>query len=94
MFLSNGLMLANGRLSCNAVCSGWPIHSWTPTRGLSGVSNPQGPLAPLRLDALTSGGEWKFAFSGQTKFGFVGLKAPEVKMVMTGNQVLADMGGM
>ena len=68
--------------------------SCTPTRGLTGVSNPQGSLAPLRLDALTSGGEWKLAFSGQTKFGFVGLKAPEVKMVMTGNQVLADMGGM
>jgi hypothetical protein len=58
------------------------------------VSNTQGSLAPLRLDALTSGGEWKLAFSGQTKFGFVGLKAPEVKMVMTGNQVFADMGGM
>ena len=90
-------MLANGRLSCNAVCSGWPIHRYqlhTDKRSYLGYPTPRAPLAPLRLDALTSGGEWKFAFSGQTKFGFVGLKAPEVKMVMTGNQVLADMGGM
>ena len=88
-------MLAIVRLSCKrcvAVDPSTGYQLYTVKGSYLGYPTPRAPLAPLRLDALTSGGDVEFAFSGQTKFGFVGLRAPEVKMVLMGTRILRIWG--